>query len=184
MTEEKEIWKDIKGYEGQYQVSNLGRVKSLNYRGIGKEQILIPSKQTTGYLFVVLHKNGTRKTFTIHRLAAQAFIENHENLPCVNHIDEDKTNNCVDNLEWCSHEYNINYGTHNARCLETKKLKKCKNAEKPVLQFTKANKFIKEFPSIHEATRCTGINKGNICSCFKGRRTTAGGFVWKYKNNE
>ena len=180
----KEIWKDIQGYEGKYQVSNLGNVKSLNYHGTCKERILIPGKTTNGYLFVSLSKNSKVKNFKIHRLAAQAFIENTENLLEVNHIDENKLNNRVDNLEWCSHEYNINYGTRSARELETRKLKKCKNAERTVLQFTKDGKFVNEYKSISEAERFTEINQGNICSCCKGRRyKTAGGYIWKYKNN-
>lgn len=180
---EKEVWKDIQGYEGKYQVSNLGNVKSLNYRGTGKERILI---QYLGkdYLFVILYKNCISKNFSVHRLVAAAFINNHNNYPCVNHKDENKLNNRVENLEWRSYEYNINFGTRNERMLKTKKLRNSRTAERSVLQFTNDGKFVKEFPSTHEATRCTGINHGNICSCFKGRRTTAGGYIWKYKNNE
>lgn len=179
----KEIWKDIAGYEGLYQVSNLGNVKSLNYNRTKKERILIPGKNNSGYLLVMLSKNGTRKTFTIHRLAAQAFIENPKNLPEVNHIDEDKTNNCVSNLEFCDRKYNNKYGTHNARGLKTKKLRKCKNAERTVLQFTKDGKFINEFPSTKEAERFTEIYQSSIVSCCKGRYKSAGGYIWQYKNN-
>ena len=179
----KEVWKDIQGYEGKYQVSNLGNVKSVNYHRTKKERILTPHK-ISGYLIVKLYKNGIQKNFLIHRLVSQAFIENPENLPEVNHIDENKLNNRVDNLEFCDRKYNNNYGSHNERGLETKKLRKCKNAEIPVLQFTKDGKFVNEYKSISEAARCTGINQGNIVSCLKGRLLTAGGFVWKYKNNE
>lgn len=180
----KEVWKDIQGYEGLYQVSNLGNVKSLNYNRTGKERILTPGNNKSGYFNVVLSKNGITKIFYVHKLVAYTFIENPENLPEVNHIDEDKTNNCVSNLEFCDRKYNINYGTRNEKMLKTLKLRKSKFAPKEVLQFTKANKFIKEYPSIKEAERCTEINKGNICLCCKGRRFTAGGFVWKYKNND
>ena len=182
----KEVWKDIQGYEGLYQISSLGNVKSLNYNRTGKECILKYGINTNGYLIVVLSKNGKGKTFAIHRLVAQAFIENPENLPCVNHKDENKTNNCVNNLEWCSYEYNNNYGTGLERMLKTKKLRNCKTGGISVLQFTKDGKFIKEFPSIHEAARCTGINQGSICQCCKNRKgyLTAGGYIWKYKNNE
>lgn len=182
----KEIWKDIKGYEGLYQISNLGNVKSMNYNGTGKERILIPGKQPNGYLIVKLSKNGIIKNFLIHRLVGQTFIENPKNLPQVNHIDEDKTNNCVDNLEWCTAEYNNNYGARSARGLETKKLKKCKNAERTVLQFTKDGKFVNEYPSISEAFRCTGIYQSRICYCCKNIKcyNSAGGYIWKYKNND
>lgn len=185
MTEEKEIWKDIQGYEGLYQISNLGKVKSLNYNRTKKERILIPVKTHDGYLIVSLYKNCIHKNFLIHRLVAQTFIENPDNLLEVNHIDEDKTNNRADNLEWCSHEYNINFGTRNERIFKTLKLRNYKNAQKEVIQFTKDGKFVNEFPSIHEASRCTGINQGQICYCCKNmkRYTTAGGFKWKYKED-
>ena len=111
MTEE--IWKDIDGYEGLYKVSNLGRVKSLNYLRKGIEKERIPNKNNSGYLIVGLHKDGKIKNFLIHRLVAEAFIENVNDLPQVNHKDENKLNNCVENLEWCSAKYNSNYGEHN-----------------------------------------------------------------------
>ena len=111
----KEIWKSIKNYEGLYEVSNLGRVKSLNYNKTGKEQILKPAKVKNGYLLVGLCNNKKVKTYHVHRLVAQTFIPNPNDLPQVNHKDEDKENNCIDNLEWCSAEYNMNYGTRNKR---------------------------------------------------------------------
>lgn len=116
----EEIWKDIKGYEGKYQVSNYGSVKTLNYRRTGTARLLIP-KNDKGYLAVGLYKNGKRKMFLIHRLVAEAFIPNPENLPQVNHIDEDKTNNYVENLEWCTQSYNNNYGTRLKRVSESLK---------------------------------------------------------------
>lgn len=184
MTEE--IWKDIAGYEGKYQISNLGKVKSMNYRRTCKERILIPCKTANGYLQVRLSKNCISKQHLIHRLIAQAFIENPENLPEVNHIDEDKTNNCVSNLEWCDRKYNNNYGTHNEKILKTKKLRNCETAARIVSQFTLDGKFVNEYPSINAATRCTGINQGRICYCCKNmkRYKSAGGYIWKYKNND
>ena len=107
----KEEWRDIKGYEGKYQVSNLGRVKSLNYRRTGKEEILTNTPNEKGYLYLFLYKKGKRKPYYIHRLVTDAFIVNPNNYEEVNHKDEDKTNNNVDNLEWCSRKYNMNYGT-------------------------------------------------------------------------
>lgn len=183
MTEEKEVWKDIKGYEGKYKVSNLGNVKSLNWLNTGKEKLLHLGISKGKYYQVGLCKFGINKTFWVHRLVATAFINNPDNLPYINHKDENKLNNCVDNLEWCTAKYNSNYGTGIERMLKTKKLRNCKNAEKPVLQFTKDCKFVNEFPSAKEAARCTDINRGNIWACCAGRYKSAGGYIWKYKNN-
>ena len=122
-----EEWRPIVGYEGLYEVSNTGQVRSLDmylkckgksYR-LQKGKVLSPVKNKDGYLLVNLHCNGKIQHKTIHRLAAQAFIPNPDNLPEVNHKDEDKTNNSVDNLEWCDRSYNNNYGTTNIRRRET-----------------------------------------------------------------
>lgn len=112
---DREEWKDIKGYEGIYQISNMGRVKSLSNGKYKKEKIRKYRKDKDGYLQLNLHKNNVMTTFKVHRLVAEAFIPNPHNLPQVNHKDEDKTNNRVDNLEWCTVEYNNNYGTRNKR---------------------------------------------------------------------
>ena len=121
----EEIWKDIEGYEGLYQVSNMGRVKSVErMKWSGKcyykapERILKPRKNGGGYLVVMLSKNGKVKTCRVHRLVATAFIPNPNNLPQINHIDENKGNNHMENLEWCDSKYNNNYGTHNKRVSE------------------------------------------------------------------
>ena len=121
----EEIWKDISGYEGLYQISNLGNVKSLNYSRTGKERILKPGTDKDGYLLVTLYKNRNKRPFKIHRLVAKAFIPNPDNKSDVNHKDENKTNNCVDNLEWMTRMENNNFGTRNERI------------SKSVLQFTK-----------------------------------------------
>ena len=110
-----EIYKDIEGYEGLYQISNYGNVKSLNYKKTGKDGLLKPQYDSDGYCQVSLYKHHKGKSFPIHRLVAEHFIDNPDNLYEVNHKDENKLNNCVDNLEWCSHEYNCNYGTRNKR---------------------------------------------------------------------
>src|SRR5574344_1100472 len=104
----KEIWKNVSGYEGIYQISNFGRVRSFKFSNV---RILKNIVQSAGYLTVDLRKNGARKSFKIHRLVALAFIENPNNLPSINHKDECKTNNSVNNLEWCTDKYNSNYGT-------------------------------------------------------------------------
>ena len=178
----QEIFKDIKGYEGKYQVSNHGNVKSLNYHRTGKERLLKPTLQTTGYLYVSLFK--PLKRFQIHRLVANAFIPNPNNLPCVNHKDEDKTNNHVDNLEWCTQLYNINYGNGI--------IKSCKKRCKKVYQYTIEGKFIKEFESIKECER-NGFNQGNIVSCCRGgyfknnkwiNVTQHKGYKWSYEKKE
>ena len=177
----EEIWKDIKGYEDLYKISNFGKVKSLNYHLTGKDRILKYGINTQGYLFVQLSKNGKVKTFGIHRLVAQTFIENPENLPQVNHIDEDKTNNKVSNLEWCTAKYNNNYGTrvHKMICTQLNR----KDLSKAVLQFDLNGNFIKEYCSSREAARTLGNRDfcGNISRCSNGIIKTAYGYKWKYK---
>lgn len=184
-----EEWKPVKGYEGLYEVSNLGRVKSLNYRRTGKERILKGRKNNWGYLQVILYKDDKRKNYKIHRLVAQAFLPNPDNLPEVNHKDEDKTNNCVDNLEYCNNYYNVNYGTRNERA--GKKLKGRKQSEihikkrtkklrKPVYSISIENGLITYWESIMEASRQTGIDYSNISKCCKGNYGSAGNHYWFY----
>lgn len=167
----KEIWKDIEGYEGDYQVSNFGRVKSLKF---GKELILKPVITTKKYLQVNLCKNKIRKVYHIHRLVAQAFISNPNSLPQVNHKDENPSNNSVENLEWCDCKYNINFGTHNQRSAEKR--------SKPVLQYTKSGDFIKEWKSLTEVHTNLGFNIACISYCCLGKYKYAYGFIWKYKD--
>ena len=181
MARELEIWKDITGYEGLYQVSNLGNVKSLNYNKTGKEKILKGGKGKDGYLQVVLCKEDKRKTHTIHRLVATAFIDNPNNLPQVNHIDENNTNNCVDNLEWCNCKYNINYGTRNKRVSKAQENRK--DISKLILQFTKDGDFVRRWNSVREVERELGIYHSNISNCCKGKYKTAGGYKWGYADD-
>ena len=185
----EEIWRDIKNYEGLYQVSNLGRVKSLSryirhWRGgllFREGRIMTPRVNKYGYLQLSLNKNGKYKTFTVHQLVAKAFVPNPNKFPAVNHIDENKTNNIVDNLEWCENKYNCNYGTRNKRIKYYQKNDTKKS--KPILQYSLTGEFIKEYPSIHEANRQTGIDRKSIMSVCKQIKNhkTAGGYVWKYK---
>lgn len=173
-----EIWKDIVGYEGKYQVSNLGNVKSLNYHRSGREQILKPRTDGCGYQQIVLYKSGNHKTYGIHRLVAIAFLENSENLPEVNHKDEDKTNNAVTNLEWCDRKQNCNYGSRNKRSGES--LTNHPKTSKKVLQFRLDGTLIKIWPSVMEVQRQTGWCQGGISMCCRGECKTAYGYIWQY----
>lgn len=168
-----EEWKDIKGYEGLYQVSNIGRV-----RRVKSGRVLIGFRCGGGYLYVILYKNETRKNYSVHRLVAQAFIPNPNNLPQVNHKDEDKTNNRIENLEWCTNQYNCNYGTHN---------KRIGKAHINHLALSKAVLCVETgvvFPSASEVERF--INRigaqGNISACCLGKRKSAYGYHWEYAN--
>ena len=166
-----EIWRDIDGYECLYQISNKGSVKSLK---CGKERILKPKLNGSGYLKVGLCKNGSVKQFQPHRLVAQAFIQNPYNLPEVNHKDENKKNNCVENLEWIRHIDNCNYGTYNERL------------SRKILQYSRSGEFIREWQGSREVERVLGIRHQNITQCCRGnpKHTTAGGFVWRYKEKD
>lgn len=163
-----EIWKDIKGYEGIYQVSNLGNVKSLNYNRSHKERLLKPTPTKRGCLIVELKS----KAYQVHRLVAQTFIPNPNNLPQVNHIDENTSNNIVSNLEWCDAKYNSNHGTRNERIKQSHL--------KPVVQYNINNEYINTYPSIIEAHKLTGIDKSHISSCCNNKRKTAGGCKWVF----
>ena len=172
----EEIWKDIEGYEGLYQVSNIGRVKSL------RKNIILKSKiERNGYERVNLSVNNIHKDYSIHRMVANAFISNPDNLPQVNHKDENKTNNCVENLEWCDCKYNVNYGTGIRRCQLSNTNGKC---SKPVLQYTLDGTFIKEWKSTMDVQRNLGFAQSNISACCRNIRKTAYGYLWKYKKEE
>ena len=184
-----EEWRDIEGYKGLYQESNTGKVKSLNYRGTGKERILKGYDNGKGYLRVDLCKEGKVKQPLVHVLVATAFLENPNNLPEVNHKDENKQNNCVDNLEFCSKSYNVNYGTRNKKVAEKLKGRKfseetIKKISKPVFSVDKESGLIMWWQSAHEAERQTGIAQASICACCIGKRKSAGGHIWFYADSE
>ena len=168
----EEIWKDKKYYEGRYQVSSCGRVKSLKRKNVLKEKILKPYVDKDGYLTVAL--NNPRKTFLVHRLVAEAFIPNPDNLPQVNHKDENKQNNVVSNLEWCDVKYNNEYNNGQKR----RAIKRLK----PILQYTLEGEFVREWESAIQAEREGGFSSTHICNVLKGKRKTHKGFKWSYKN--
>lgn len=172
----EEIWKQVRGYEGRYEVSNLGRVRSFAQSKKGK--IISGSLSKKGYVMVKLY-NGFRakKTCPVHRLVATAFIPNPNDLPQVNHKDENKENNCVENLEWCTNDYNTHYGTKIARVAA--KLRCCPTTSKKI--FSIDSNGVKQFyDSINEAARQTGLLRPNITKVLMGRRHTCGGLHWCY----
>ena len=178
-----EIWKSVKGYEDYYSVSNLGRVKSNDRQRLGiggsirncKGKILKANPNQSGHLLVNLYDNeGRSKKALVHRLVAIAFIENSDNLPCINHKDEDKTNNCVDNLEWCTVAYNNSYSN-----LGENLYKATNNYPIGVIQYSLSGEELARFSSYSEAEKNTGVDHGGISACCRGKQKTAGGFIWK-----
>lgn len=186
---QREIWKDIEGYEGVYQISSLGKVKSLkritrfknNDRiRVEEERILKPQITHKGYHKIQLRKNGKTKGHFVHRLVAEAFIPNPENKSTVNHKDGDKLNNFVGNLEWMSNLENMRHayqtGIRNNGDNAPVTLAKLK----PVAQYTKGGTLVAEYRSIKEAVEKTGIGQSSISSCCAGRYKQAGGYIFKY----
>lgn len=173
---DSEIWKPIQvqGFEGLYLISNLGDVWSVR-----KKQKLKHGINGGGYKFVVLYNHGKTKIIRIHRMLAEYFVPNPNNLPCVNHKDENKLNNSLDNLEWCTYKYNITYGTALSRRQKTKNERKVHGAEKPIIQYDLNMNFIQEYNSL----KSCGYPSSSISNALSGRRKTAYGYIWKYKNN-
>lgn len=162
-----EIYKDIQGYEGKYQISNLGNVYSLI-----TNKILKPGLTLDGYYQVNLYKNGVKKHLYIHRLVAQSFLDNPNNYPIINHKDENPMNNIYSNLEWCDKKYNNNYG----KCKD----KHAKTVSKPINQYDLQDNFIKQWNSMKEASETLKLSRGNICLCCQGIRNKTGGYRWRY----
>ena len=189
-----EIWKDVIGYEGLYQVSSLGRIKSVcrrvynpglsTYR-IQNERILKTFPDKKGYIRVILSKEGKIKIHLLHRIVAKAFLSNPNNYPQINHIDENPRNNSVNNLEWCDNKYNTNYRNHPKRIVESQSI--------PIVQYDLNGHIIKEWSSAREAERQLKIPNVNILRCCCGgffmksrnkwvQTKQAGGFIWRYKH--
>lgn len=197
----REIWKDIKGYEELYQVSNLGRVKSLPNRYYRKEGKILTNKVTAnGYCHLRLSKNGVAKNYLVHRLVAQAFIPNPNKLPIINHKDEIKTNNIVwinddgsidyskSNLEWCDAKYNVNYGNGTIKRVRTNQengtYQKIGEINRRNFSIPIVNMITYDiYPSTREAERATGIDNRQINNCLKGRQNTTKGYTWEYLEN-
>ena len=191
----EEQWKtavyDGEIYEGLYKVSNFGRILSLDYKRSGKAELRTPVETKNGYLKVGFSKNGEYKECYVHRIVAETFLENPENLPEVNHKDEDKTNNFVflnedgsvdkekSNLEWKNHRDNCNHGTRNERSAKTRTNGKL---SKRVLQFTLDGEFVREWESTMECGR-NGFNHGAVAACCRGEKPQYKGFIWKYKED-
>ena len=169
-----EIWKSIIGYEGLYEASNLGRIRSLKY---DKVRILKPGKDECGYLRVVLYKGGKKNFCKVHRLVAEAFIPNPYNLPEINHRNEIKSDNFVENLEWCTHCYNVSYGTLPQRQSKTQ-LNDIKKS-KPVYQYTLDGVLVRVWPSVNECRRY-GFSLAHVAACCRGERKSHKGYIWSY----
>ena len=172
----EEIWKDVVGYNGLYQVSNLGNIKNRDGR------ILKQQTRNHGYLSVWLYggahldgRNG--KAFSVHRIVAEAFLPNPNGCAEVNHKDENKKNNAVENLEWCSHKENSNHGTRGKRIGAANKNGKQSRA---VFQFSADGKLLAVYPSMAEVQRSTGFRKGNIWKQMSGKYELAYGYKWSH----
>ena len=177
----EEVWKDIKGYEGIYKVSNLGRIYSVHRYNRGRifgDKIKKPLVDNRSRYTVSLNKNGKYRIFVLARLVAEAFVENPNPkiYTEVNHLDENPANNRAENLEWCTHKYNCNYGTRIKRIKEKQNI--------AVLQFTLDGTFVAEYDSMHNAAKDLKADAGHICDCCLGNRSYAYGYFWRYKDDK
>lgn len=172
-----EKWQDVKGYEGLYQVSNLGRVRSLDRvdatNHVWKGKILNQMTNALGYKQVNLHKKGVKKTHKVHRLVAMAFCEGWQEGYDVNHIDYNPSNNCADNLEWVTHNANMKHSNVQGRLTDAKKKKVC--------QYGMDGNLIACFESTHDAARQLGIDQSHISEVCRGEKPQYKGYTWRYK---
>lgn len=180
-----EVWKDIQGFEGIYQVSNLGNVLSLNYRNHGYAKQLTPKCNNSGRLWVELIHGGKRRVALIHRLVGEAFIENPNNYLEINHKDENPKNNRADNLEWCTHEYNIRYflERHPERLRTGGRAAQSRYGRRKsmqVKQYSMDGELVSVWESSREVTVALGWSDWSISECCRGKRKTAYGFKWQY----
>lgn len=182
-----EIWKEVKGWEGIYQVSNYGRVKSC-FRYVKqsngkirhyKEKIMKTFLTKTKYVRLSLEKDGIKRKYFVHQLVATAFIENPNNYKQINHKDENPINNTVCNLEWCDSKYNLNYGTRIER-IKLKTINNPKNS-KPILQYTFDGQFVKEYPSVMETRRLFGTHVNEVCN---HKCMSVYGYYWIFKGDD
>lgn len=182
----EEIWKDIEGFEGLYQVSNLGRVKSLERINEGKktvklkEKILRQSPDGKGYMMVWLYYNKKRKTCKVHRLVAQAFIPNPNNKPQIDHINGNNQDNYVENLRWCTSKENFHNPISYKRNSESKFGYK-NHHSRAISQYSLDMILIREWDCINDACRELGVNHSHISQCCNLKRKYAYGFIWRYK---
>lgn len=174
-----EEWRAVSGYEGRYEISNYGRVKNVKLNHILKPLLVIG-----GYFRVDLSSNNNVKHFRLHKLVAEAFIPNPNNLPQINHKDENKSNNRADNLEWCTAKYNANYGTAIKRRVEHTNYKNRSNEKKykPILQFTLDNVFVKRWKSAFHCEQETNMRATGIRGCCRGVYKSSHGFLWRYEH--
>lgn len=180
--EDIEIWEDIPGYEGRYQVGCFGNVRSLNYNKTGKPKFLKYNVTKTGYAIVRLCKNGKQRAVLVSRLVCAAFHQNNVGLPCVNHIDENKLNNRADNLEWCTYSQNTLHGTHGKRMIDTRNKKRGPKAEMPVVQISPSGELVASFRSISDAAKNTGADRRKISLCCHGKRNYHFGYKWAFSD--
>ena len=185
----KEVWKDVVGYEGLYEVSDLGNVRVSRVGSPFFMKCKSIQKNNKGYLTVLLSDGkGVQKRRTIHRIVAEAFLDNAEHYPQINHKDENKTNNCVDNLEWCSQSYNVNYSLerHPERTLSHKHQKHVvRNGKRMALrvqQLTLDGEIVREWDNSRTVFLETGMSDWSISQCCRGIWKTAYGFKWQYAN--
>lgn len=170
-----ERWKAIRGFEGKYEVSDAGNIRNAS------GMVMKRKRNNRGYVQACLWKDGVAHYFLLHRIVAEAFIENPDELPQVNHKDEDKENNAADNLEWCTNLYNRRYGTGYQRSCEKHGYKALARLNsKRVLQYTTDGKLVAEHPSVMQAQKSTGVGESSIRFCCYGKYKQAGGYVWKY----